>query len=208
MDPQPDSLRALERARHRRLKRQQRKRRWLPGTLSVLGLLLLLLVQVGYFFAVPLLEFPSLRSTAELVCAPLGCRVPPRVDVEHIELLSSSVAPLGQPTRGLRVSFSLVNRAAFVQPFPSVELTLTNHEGRTLARRSFPPAGYISGGGDALMPINVAVDAHLDVTSPTALDMGYALRLYADRPPPRDALTRLRRWIRGWTKTAPDASKS
>ena len=77
----------------------------------------------------------------------------------------------------------LVNRAAFTQPYPVLEISLTNHRGQILSRRPFAPADYLqnAANGQAQMPVNIAVDVLIDVTGVDTEAVGYTIALYPSR---------------------------
>ena len=74
----------------------------------------------------------------------------------------------------------LRNRAAFAQAYPSLELTLTDAQDKTLGRRVFAPKEYLAKGADAKrgMPSNeeVGVKLYLDLGALKAV--GYRLYLF------------------------------
>jgi hypothetical protein len=71
----------------------------------------------------------------------------------------------------------MVNRAANPQPYPLMELTLTDSQGRILARRTFAPNEYLErpGSAESQMSPHVAVAAFLDITNPDGKATGYEI---------------------------------
>lgn len=150
---------------------------WMLGSFL---LLLALLGQVVFFYGGELSAgSPELRAGAEQVCRVLGCRIRPRQDIRQIDLADARVGPHPTYDQALRVRATLVNQAGFVQPYPLLEVTLTDSEGVTIARRSFAPTEYLGKTAAPLdgMPVNVAVAASLDVTQPPGRGVGYEIRL-------------------------------
>ena len=150
---------------------------WMLGNFL---LLLVLLGQVVFFYGGELSAgSPELRAGAEQICRMLGCPIRPRQDVRLIDLADARVGPHPTYDQALRVRATLVNRAGFVQPYPLLEVTLTDSEGVTIARRSFAPAEYLgkTAAPQNGMPVNVAVAVSLDVTQPTGRGVGYEIRL-------------------------------
>jgi predicted Zn finger-like uncharacterized protein len=152
---------------------------WRPffWSLGNLALLVLLAGQILYFYHDELAADPSWRPVVREFCDHAGCKLRPRQDIARIELLQTSIAPHPKYTNALRIRAMLVNRAAFAQAYPSMEISLTSNAGSVLARRTFAPAQYLeTPASDALTP-NVVATALLDVTNPDAKAVGYEIRL-------------------------------
>jgi len=79
----------------------------------------------------------------------------------------------------LRIRVVMVNRASFPQPYPLMEVSLTDSNGLLLARRQFTPRQYLaeSHPKDVNMASDVVVNALLDVTNPDGRASGYEIRL-------------------------------
>jgi predicted Zn finger-like uncharacterized protein len=158
------------------------KRRWRVAPLVwLMGAVLLCVVLIGqivYFYPTELARYPQLVPLVTRVCASLSCEVQAKQDVGLIELLRTTVAPHPKRQQALRVRVALVNRADFPQPFPLMEITLTNSGGAIVARRTFSPTEYLKSAdvGDNMTP-NVVVDSLLDVSNPDPNPGGYEIRL-------------------------------
>lgn len=176
------SLPKTERPQLRRHAPAPGPRRSIPRTFAWLGLNLLLLAvlagQFAFHYRDTLAHEPELRPYLEDACRALGCKIAPRRDTQAVELLETSMAPHPARPGALRVSATLVNRAAFAQPFPSLEVGLTNATGTVIGRRSYPPRLYLSQPEDAEagMTPNVAFSALLDIAEPDASVVGYELQ--------------------------------
>lgn len=160
-----------------------RRRRRVPTALWFVGgvlLLALLAAQVAYFYAPQLARDARLRPWLALYCEKLGCDIKPPRGALPIDLAQTSVAPHPRYENALRLNVVLVNRADTVQPYPLMEVALTDSEGKPLARRQFTPAQYLQApaAGGGLAP-NVAVRAQLDVTNVDGRAVGYEIRLVA-----------------------------
>jgi predicted Zn finger-like uncharacterized protein len=143
-------------------------------------LTVLLIVQILFFYGAELgTAYPALHPALERICPWLGCRIRPRTDIRLIDLAETGVAPHPAYDQALRLRATLVNRADFPQPFPLLEVSLTDRDGATIARRSFTPAEYLARNGAPPegMPPHIAVAVQLDVTRPAARSTGYEIRL-------------------------------
>ena len=122
------------------------ERRRTPTAVWLLGgvlLLVLLAAQVAYFYAPQLARDARLKPWLALYCERAGCDLKPPRGTLSIELVQTSVAPHPRYENALRLSAVLVNRAEQAQPYPVMEVSLTDSEGQVLARRSFAPAQYL-----------------------------------------------------------------
>jgi predicted Zn finger-like uncharacterized protein len=119
------------------------KDRWRWLTASVL-LSLLALAQVAWLFPTGLAaRLPGLRPALALYCGVLACdlgwpRLPEQLFIEASDL------QVLDPTRPSEVMLTATvrNRAAVVQAFPFLELTLTGPANQTVARKVLRPADY------------------------------------------------------------------
>jgi predicted Zn finger-like uncharacterized protein len=154
---------------------------WVAG--CVLMLLLLAgqtLIFYGYDFA---RQTPALRPIVTALCSPLPCRKLPPIDMRQMDLVETLVAPHPRFDKALRIKATLVNRAATVQPYPLLEVSLIDSQGQLVARRAYRPREYLSKPETIQqgLPPQVAVNVQLDITSPGAQASGYEVLLL---PPP------------------------
>ncbi len=147
--------------------------------LASVVLLMLLLGQLGFFYSSELARQPQLRPWIVRVCAQLNCTLPPPRDVSKIELAHGTVMPHPDYAQALFLDATLINRAEFVQPYPLLEVTLTDSNGQAVARRTFRPQQYLAPGRSATtdMPSNVAVPVGLEFTQPDARAVGYEIQV-------------------------------
>ena len=152
---------------------------WRPffWSLGNLTLFILLAGQFLYFYHDELAADPAWRPVVREFCDHAGCELRPRQDIARIELLQTSIAPHPKYENALRIRASLVNRAAFAQAYPGMEISLTSNGGQVLARRTFAPAQYLETPATAALTPNVAATALLDVTNPDGKAVGYEIRL-------------------------------
>jgi predicted Zn finger-like uncharacterized protein len=152
---------------------------WLWGGGSML-LLLLLTAHAVYIYRDEVARWPEWRPLMLTFCRALGCEIRPLQDVTLIELLvPTGITPHPRYENILRLRASLVNRAAYNQPYPLMEISLTDSSGNVLARRAFTPRQYLEQSRadvGELVP-NVVANALLDVTNPDGKAVGYEIRL-------------------------------
>jgi predicted Zn finger-like uncharacterized protein len=148
-------------------------------SLGNLAMLLLLAGQFVFFYRDDLAGIPSWRPWVAEFCGYARCELRPLRDIAAIELLQTTIAPHPQYANALRIRTTLVNRAAFAQDYPGMEVSLTDNGGRVIARRTFTPAQYLPATAAGAMPPNVAIASLLDVTNPDTRAVGYEIRLVA-----------------------------
>lgn len=147
---------------------------WGFGSLT---LLMLLAGQFVYFYRNELATIPEWRPWLVDICLYAGCELRPLRDVRRIELLQTSIAPHPQYENALRIRATLVNRAAFRQDYPWMEVSLTSNAGNVIARRTFSPIQYSETPLEGVLTPNVVATALLDVTNPDGKAVGYEIRL-------------------------------
>jgi predicted Zn finger-like uncharacterized protein len=123
---------------------QSRSAGWMAASL---GLLILLTAQFGYAKRQNLLNDSFLRPWMDRACGLLGCRLPLRQALDQVVLVSRDIRPHTSVEGALIISATMQNRAAFFQPFPTVEITLSNLSSERIAMRLFQPADYLESNG-------------------------------------------------------------
>jgi predicted Zn finger-like uncharacterized protein len=117
--------------------------RWLWGMLSVL-LLVAGTLQAAWFRRDDVLDWrPDLRPYVERLCARAGCEITRRRDLSAITVVNRDVRVHPRYEDALLVNATLRNGAPYAQPFPRIQLALSDTNGRVLAARSFAPEEYL-----------------------------------------------------------------
>jgi len=112
---------------------------WLGSAFLVIAIV----AQVAYRYRGEIaVLLPEAKPLIHGVCAELGCDVPlPRraelLGIESSDLQADSILP-----SVMVLTATLRNRAGFIQAFPALELTLTNAQDQTVARRVLMPRDY------------------------------------------------------------------
>ena len=132
--------------------------------LASLGLAALLLGQLAYHDRDRLAQAqPALRPWLGILCDAVGCTIGPPRQIEAIVIESSGFNRVSDDT--YRLSFTLRNTAPVQVAMPSLELTITDGQDQTVARRVITPleigatGGVIAAGGDWARTVGLAVDA-------------------------------------------------
>lgn len=114
---------------------------WIVGSFV---LLLVLAAEIAWAERDLWINDSSLRPAIVEACARLGCQVPLRKDDELLQLASRDIRPHPSVPGALIISATLQNAGAFAQPFPTVEITLSDLDEQRIAMRRFRPEEYIS----------------------------------------------------------------
>lgn len=155
---------------------QDRPPRRLAWGLASLLMILLALAQYAYFERAHLLQNPTLHAYLTRVCDVTGCAAPLASDVTQLELVDVNVAPHTEFAQALTVTGVLVNHAAFPQPLPRLEVSFSDAQGVTLARRLFTADAYAVQPARALTP-RAGIFVKLELTKPAADAVGYDIEL-------------------------------
>jgi hypothetical protein len=120
--------------------RPRPSRRW---WLASVFLLLALVVQGSYQYRGEIaVLLPEAKPLVQRICAEFGCDVPLPRRAELLSIESSDLQADGAHPSVMVLTATLRNRAAFIQAFPALELSLTSTEGQTVARRILTPKDY------------------------------------------------------------------
>lgn len=142
------------------------RRRTVLWTLGALLLLVVLAAQYAYFHRTVLVaEYPQARPLVTRLCKRLGCTLPVRRDLAAIHILNRDVREHPNFAGTLLVNATIVNDAAFAQPYPTLQLSLFDSNGTLLGLRRFKPSEYLDGSIDlaAGMPPHSPVHVVLEV---------------------------------------------
>lgn len=125
-------------------RRRARARRTAPWLLGSLLLALVLAGQIAWAERARWIDDAHARAWLEPLCGHLGCRLPLRHDASTLALLSRDIRPHPSVPGALIISATLRNDAAFAQPYPTVEVTLSNLDEKRVAMRRFQPREYLA----------------------------------------------------------------
>lgn len=107
-------------------------------------LLLALLAQLAFASRATWLDDARVRPWLDAACERIGCRLPPRRDVAQIALVARDVRPHPSEPGALVISATMLNRAKFGQPYPTLEITLSNLDEQRIAMRRLAPQDYLN----------------------------------------------------------------
>jgi Protein of unknown function (DUF3426) len=163
------------------VRRAERRARWhtrsARATLSAASALALvvLALQVGSQFRDTLAaQAPLLRAPLMGWCRLAGCTIeaPRRIEDVLVESSTLTKAP-GQDAFVLSVT--LRNRSALTLLLPSIDLTLTDNNGRLVARRALAPRDFRAA---EAMPPSAETSLQTTLTAGTAPVVGYVVEIF------------------------------
>lgn len=147
-------------------------------TLAVLAALALLLGQYAWFERGTLARNPNLAPFYTLACDRLVCDLDYN-QVQQIHTEQLIVRPHPSFADALSVDLRLLNQAAFAQPWPALQLSFSDLQGRLVAQRTFQPEDYLTNGelNQTRMPAGTPVELRLQITDPGGQALSYSLEV-------------------------------
>lgn len=144
-------------------------------SLGSLALLVLLGMQILIYERVRLIHYPEIRPLILSLCDAVNCTLPQLHDTEQIDLLSRQLYTHPNVAGALMIRASMVNNAPFPQPYPLLELSLSDEQGHVIAMRRFTPTEYLASGEDphAMMSPGSPVAINLEIADPGANALAY-----------------------------------
>jgi hypothetical protein len=136
----------------------------LTWSVANLALMAVLVIQFAYFNRDDLVRYTQWRPALEKMCHYAGCILPLQSDITKITLINRELRSHPHVANALLVTATLVNKATFPQPYPMLQLNLSDFSGRTVAMRRFQPTEYIgkaaeiNGGMRPGQPIEVSLE--------------------------------------------------
>lgn len=155
-------------------------KRPIPWLLSILLFVTLALVIGGMYVS---REFQSvskiaaMRPILEAGCVVFRCTVPPRVDLTALKAVQRNAYSHPTVDNALVLTMGIRNDAEFEQSLPVLVISLSDRNGRTVAKRDFMPKDYLEGWklGDTIVP-GKRLDVTLEVKDPGNRATGFELQ--------------------------------
>jgi predicted Zn finger-like uncharacterized protein len=138
------------------------ERRWWVSVATAAAVVALV-VQVLWFQFETWARDPAIRPLYGGVCQLLGCELPTLRDIESMLAQNLVVRSHPEVANALLVDAIIVNQAAFVQPFPVLELRFTSLNGNLVAGRRFRPEEYLAGELDGATTMQVQTPIHVEL---------------------------------------------
>ena len=110
---------------------------------GVAVLLIIFILQYSYAMRDDLARYPELRPWVQKLCEVAQCDVPMQQNVDLIKLTHRDITIHPRVKGALLINAVFVNNANFTQPFPLMQITLSDINGRVIAKRRFQPVEYL-----------------------------------------------------------------
>lgn len=135
---------------------------------AVVFLLLVFIIQYSYFMRDDLARYSELRPWVQTLCGVLDCELPMQQNVDLIKLTHRDITVHPRVKGALLINAVFVNTASYTQPFPLMQITLSDVGGRVIAKRRFQPAEYLDADVNLRrgMPSNSPIQIVLEIADP------------------------------------------
>ncbi len=150
---------------------------WIWWLLAVL-LFTALVLQATYYFRTNIAaQLPQTKPYLEQACETLGCEIELPKDAQYLVIDDSDLQEDTEREGLIRFNTTLLNRAAYAQAYPLLELTLTDAKDKVLIRKRFKPNQYLEPNTpiDEGIPANDSVYIKLALTANKQPVAGYRL---------------------------------
>ncbi len=152
------------------------KRYWIISSIAILTLCF----QYAIYNFEHLSKNPTVRPWYRLVCEIAGCTLPVRKDISLLQATNFEVREHNSIKSALTIDIILLNDASYPQPFPDLELSFSNLDGKEVAKRKFHPEEYRTRKlkNLQLMPSKQPLHLTLEIIDPGKEALNYQLNLY------------------------------
>jgi len=150
----------------------KRPSHWLWLGTGVLALALCLQLMLAKRDA--LAENPNWRPYISQLCTWTGCRLQSWRQPQAFIPFQVTVAADPKQAGALLVQLSFQNTAEWPQPWPQIEITLTDVAGEALAMRRFRPKDYLNAGQDGEIKPKQTVSVEIALQETTAKAAGFS----------------------------------
>ena len=157
--PPSFTRRSVEPATSRRIAAWQ----WLAFGVLLLALLLQLLLADRARLAAKADWRPLLAT----LCDTLHCELPPWREPQAFTMIERDVAPVAGTPAGLQVRATFRNDARWAQPWPRMQLSLADADGRIVGARMFEPREYLGKTPTALIASGQSAEIAFRIREPT-----------------------------------------
>jgi len=138
------------------------------GVLVALLLVLLLIAQLAWWQREKILvQWPPSASLYAYACKSLGCVVTPPRHIDGLQIEQTALRQVDGPHR-LELKLDLRNRDRVTLAYPTLEITLMDHDNRIALRRVVWPQDYLPAG----TAVAAGLPAHTTQSVTARLDTG------------------------------------
>ena len=148
--------------------------------IACVGLLALLTLQIKYFYVEKFAQDQSLRKYLSGFCKIARCELPPFESPDLFTIADTKIDLHPNHPDALRVAVKLINQAGHSQPYPDLQITLTDQAGRVVGRRSFSPQAYLAAGAENMVGGGERVSLLFELARPHEKAVGFAVHVVTE----------------------------
>jgi len=154
------------------------KKRRLLWVIGSVFLLLIIVMQSIYFLRNQIaIHYPAVKPYLVNACLKLSCTISLPKQIEFIVIDDSDMQEDEQHPGVMQLSSNLINKSAYNQTYPNLELTLTDTDDKPVLRRIFKPAEYLPANTNIVEGFNAGAELRikLAITTQNIAVSGYRL---------------------------------
>ncbi len=148
--------------------------------IAVIGFVFLLGMQVKHFLVPQYAQDTTYRQYLIGFCKIVDCQLAPLQNPFQFALTHTRIDLHPSEPGALRVAVKAVNQAEFAQPYPHVQLTLTDRVGRVVGRRTFSPNLYLPKGMVNMVAQGQLAPIVLDLARPHEEAIGFIVDIVSE----------------------------
>jgi len=144
-------------------------------SVACIAFLTILVMQIEAFAVPKYGQATKYRPYLEAFCAVTSCELPMFEDSENLKLMHTSIELHPSQPGAVRIRVKLINEAKHPQPYPKLQLTLTDRFGRIVGKRVYEPSVYLPDDVENKMGSGLFSSVKLDLAKPHENAYGFAV---------------------------------
>jgi len=145
-----------------------------------IALLSMLIMQIEAFAVPKYAQATKYRPYLAAFCKLIQCELPMFEDVENLKLIHTSIDPHPSQPDAVRIQIKLINEAEHPQPYPGLQLTLTDKFRRVVGKRIYEPSVYLPDDVENKMISGRLSMVILDLAKPHENAYGFAVDVFSN----------------------------
>jgi len=134
------------------------------GLLLSLLLAAILLAQLALFRNIEIVNaFPQTRPWLEQFCRYTPCRIHTQHEIDKIHIVERDIRAHPQNKNALQISATIINKARFGQPYPDIQVSLSDLTGTVVAQRRFTPDDYLGSLNSPFLLMKPGTPVHIRI---------------------------------------------
>ena len=149
-------------------------------SMACIAFLSILVIQIEAFAVPKYAQTTKYRPYLEAFCMVAQCNLPMFEDVENLKLMHTIIELHPSQPGAVRIQVRLINEAKHPQPYPELQLTLTDKFGRIVGKRVYDPSVYLPDDVENKMASGLLSSVKLDLAKPHENAYGFAVNVVGD----------------------------